>query len=101
MTLVFHYGPTKIYQICKTFCRSEQTDSIYINIICHFELSFGKYCGFPVVHKNTHKNTTKVAIFTESRLGMTNNIYIQNQLVQIYKMLPIFGIFCNFLKIQF
>jgi len=48
-----------------------------------------------------HKNTLKVAIFSESRLGMTNNIYIQNQLVQIYKMLSIFGIFCNFLKIQF
>jgi hypothetical protein len=32
---------------------------------------------------------------------MTKNIYIQNQLVEIYKMVPIFSILCHFLKIRF
>ena len=32
---------------------------------------------------------------------MTKNIYIQNQLVEIYKVIPIFSILCHFLKIRF
>ena len=48
-----------------------------------------------------HGNTLKVAIFSEQRLGIQNKINIQNQLVEIYKMVPIFSIFCHFLKIRF
>ncbi len=48
-----------------------------------------------------HGNTLKVAIFSEQRLGMTKIIYILNQLVEIYKMVPIFSILCHFLKIRF
>ena len=32
---------------------------------------------------------------------MTKYIYIQNQLVEIYKIVPIFSILCHFLKIRF
>ncbi len=65
-----------------------------IYIFCKSLLS-GNY-GFTVAHGNY----LKVTIFSLQRLGTQNKKFIQNQLVQTYKMVPIFSILCHFLKIR-
>ena len=64
-----------------------------IYIIFHSGPPFGKYRGFSVVHGNN----LRVTIFFGMRLGMKNDIYTLDQLVQIYKMVVILDIY-DYLK---
>jgi len=88
MTLVFHSGPTKIYQICKPFCRSEQTDSIYI-----YYLSFRAFFREILrISRGTQKYSKSHDIFRKQARNDKQYIYSESACLDLQNVTHIWYI---------